>query len=468
MHCKPNHKNGNSKNEIISYRFYYSGRDLLSGRTKKYTMTWKVPKGLTNAEIKKERTKAMLEFENECEKKGNGTYIQEDYTTFKDFAENWKEQILIRNPDAISYYIRAEYSLNIINKKFSNYLLRQISPSMVQSFYNYLCTRTYEKKIVTVKKSINEIADLNKSKVANETGLNVLTVRLASKIGQTIHMETAEAISKYFKVPKTKYFNIERKNIPYAKATNAGIRTILVVILGEAKRLGLIEHNYASKEYNKPIVGNVKDKEIYNEEESKEFVKAVLKEPNIRKKTIFSILIFLGLRKSEICGLSWNDINFENKTISIRHGCIYFGKRFGIRKKGTKTRSSKRTLTMPEQLFFVLKEYQVWWNEQQSIFWDSWENKNMLFLQDNGSFMSPSNIDNWVRKFEMQHGFRHIPPHSLRHTAISMQLAIGVPLKVVSKMAGHSNERITLDIYTHCTQAQETKAAALYNDFLCS
>ena len=67
------------------------------------------------------------------------------------------------------------------------------------------------------------------------------------------------------------------------------------------------------------ITGTTKTKEIFDEQESKEFVKAVLKEPHQKKRTIFALLIFLGLRKAEICGLSWSDIDFYNKTLSVNH-----------------------------------------------------------------------------------------------------------------------------------------------------
>lgn len=75
-------------------------------------------------------------------------------------------------------------------------------------------------------------------------------------------------------------------------------------------------------------------------------------------------------------------------------------------------------------------------------------------------------VNEWLKGFEQKHGFKHIPPHSLRHTCNTMQLNAGVPLKVVSTRAGHSNERITLDIYTHALKSQDKQAADTYNKFL--
>lgn len=458
----------NKNGEIISYRFFYSGKDATTGKPKQYTKTWKVPKGLSHKQVELERKKAEIDFIKESEKKSIGIFVQENNITFGEFSKQWLDRILTRNEDGYSYYARSEYALKILNEHFGNYLLKQISPSMVQKFYDYLCSRTYIKEIVTVKKSINELIEENhlvKSKLAEDCGIDRLTLRLASKVGNQISMATAKTISKHFNVPVTKYFNIEKKEVKYSKATNAGIRTILVIILGEAKRQQLVEHNYASKDYTRAITGTTKSKEIFDEQEAKDFVKAVLKEPHQKKRTIFALLIFLGLRKAEICGLSWSDIDFDNKTLSVNHNSIYF-KKFGIVTKGTKTKTSKRTIRLPEQLVTILSEYKLWYDEQKINYGDLWADTDKLFLQDNGNILNPCTINLWLRKFNLEHGFKNIPPHSLRHTSITMQIKAGVPIKAVSARAGHSSERITLDIYTHTLQSQDEQAAEIYNNYL--
>ena len=458
----------NKNGEIVSYRFFYSGKDPLTGKPKQYTKTWKIPKGLSHKEVELERKKAELEFIKESEKKSIGIYVQENNITFEDFAAQWLNRILTRNEESYAYYVRAKSSIELINQHFGNCLLKQINPNMIQRFYDFLCERTYTKEIITVKKSLFDIIEQqhpNKTKLAEACGIDRLTLRLASKIGNQVSMTTAKAISKHFDIPTTKLFNIEKQEVHYSKATNAGIRTILVVILGEAKRQQLIEHNYASKDFTRPMTGISKQKDIFDEQETKEFVKAVLNETHPVKKAIFSLLIFLGLRKAEICGLSWNDIDFVNKTLSVTHNCLYF-KEFGIITKGTKTQTSKRTVYLPEQLLNILVEYKTWYDEQKDKHGDLWADTDYLFLQDSGKIINPCTVNQWLRKFNIQHGFKNISPHALRHTCITMQINAGVPLKVVSARAGHSSERITLDIYTHSLQSQDVQAAETYNNYL--
>ena len=183
------------------------------------------------------------------------------------------------------------------------------------------------------------------------------------------------------------------------------------------------------------------------------------------KRTIFALLIFLGLRKAEIWGLSWEDIDFNKHTLSVKHNALYY-KKFGIVTKKPKTENSIRTITLPIQLVNILQEYKQWYQEQKQNYGDLWAYTNFLFLQDNGKIINPCTINSWLKDFNIKNGLKPIPPHSLRHTCITMQLNAGIPIKVVSTRAGHSNEQITLGIYTHTLQTQDVKAAQLYNNYL--
>lgn len=457
----------NKKGEIISYRFYFSGKDPMTGKHKNYTKTWKVPKGLTQKEIELERKKAEIEFINESEKKSNGVFVSENNIRFDEFAEQWLEEIKLRE-GSYGSYASAKNHLGIILEWFGQYQLKNISPVLIQKFYNYLCTRTYSKTCVFVKKSIKELFDKGKIpqyKIAESCGINRLTLRLASTVGNQVSMATAKAVCNHFKVSIDKYFSIENQEVKFSCATNKGIRTTLVMILNAVKKRMLIEHNYATKEYTNPVTGTTKEKEIFNEEEAKEFLRLVMEETDIRKKTIFSLFIFLGLRNAEVCGLEWKDIDLDNGILKIQRNSLYF-REFGVVTKAPKTQNSKRTITMPAQLTDILRQYNIWWEEQKVLHGDLWENADRLFLQDNGEAIHPCTPRVWLDKFEAKHGLRHVPPHALRHTNITLQLLAGVPIKAVSQRAGHSNENITLNIYTHLLQEEDKRAALTFDNFM--
>ena len=276
-----------------------------------------------------------------------------------------------------------------------------------------------------------------------------------------------EAICKYFNVPIEKYFDINTIERSYSKTTNSSIRTTLVMILAKAKRFRIVEHNFATVEYNKPIGGTFNEKSIYDKTEIQDYVKTACQLDNVKYRALLLLPILQGLRRCEVAGLKWNNINLKDEKIEIVEDVIYTPYS-GVKARGTKTISSNRTIPIDPTVLEVLKQYKIWYDEQKVIHGDLWAKNNHLFLQDNGKTINPCSISHLITKFEAMNGFRHVPIHSLRHTYISSLISAGVPLKVVSQLVGHSSEKITLEIYTHTLKNQDIDACKLYNDFLWS
>lgn len=459
----------NKNGEIISYRFFYSGKEAFTNKPKQYTRTWKVPKNLSNKEIELERKKAELKFIRECEEKSKGVFIQDNNITFKDFSTQWLEEIKLRE-NSYGSYVSAKNHLRIVNEYFGNYLLKNISPVLIQNFYNYLCSRTYVKDTVIVKKSFIDLiknTQLKHYQLAENLGLNRLTLRMFTKPNQKVSMESAKSICSYFNVPLDKYFSIQTEHVKYSYATNQGIKTVLVMILNSAKKRMLIEHNYATKEYTNPITGTKKEKDIYNKEEAQLFIKYAQQEKDYRKKITFVLYLFLGLRNAEICGLEWKDIDLENGYLRIERNSLYF-RGFGTITKQPKTKNSKRTVAMPNTLIEILYEYKQWWDSQKQLHGDLWQCTDRLLVNDDGNPIHPCTPAKWLKNFELQNGLSHIPPHSLRHTSITMQILAGVHLKEVARRVGHADERITLSIYTHTLKEEDKQAASMLDNYLMS
>ena len=458
-------KNG----DIISYRLICSGKDAYSGKHKNYTKTWKIPIGMTSKkEISHALNKAKYEFEEEVEKASNGIHIVDENPLFEDYAKNWVEGILRRKEESYNYYKDCKEHLKTIIPFFKNYRLKNIGPSKFQEFYDYLSSRTYDKQVVKVKQSIKELIKYKEQhKIADDIGINRLTLRTASNIGNQVSIATARAISKYFNVPIDRYFEITNTECRYSKATIRGIRTTLVMILAQAKRTMLIEQNYATKEYTKKLEGKEKQKNIFNENEAKRFIQCLFSENNIRRKASLALFIFLGLRKAEVAGMSFDCIDFDKNLIHVKLNNIYAGSQFGIKIKSPKTKKSNRTIVMPQKLAEILKEYKVWWEEQKILHGDLWESSNFLFLQDNGNVINPCTLAQWVTKFEIENGFEHVSCHGLRHTATTLMIKSGIPIKVVSAILGHASPEFTLKVYTHIMEGQPEEASIIYNNFLC-
>ena len=167
--------------------------------------------------------------------------------------------------------------------------------------------------------------------------------------------------------------------------------------------------------------------------------------------------LYMGIRRSELAGLQWQDIDLENNVMKIQRS-MHSTKGIGLYYKSTKTESSKREVSMPQALTEQLKEYKVWWDEHRPYFIDP-KFKDALFKKDTLMPYNPSIFITWLRKILEQAGLTKVTLHSLRHTNISLQLMAGIDIKTVAGRVGHSQTSTTTDIYSHFLQSSDKKAS---------
>ena len=166
--------------------------------------------------------------------------------------------------------------------------------------------------------------------------------------------------------------------------------------------------------------------------------------------------IIYGLRREEILGLTWNAIDFNNKSITIRK-TVGRGKYDGVTqfliKDIPKNKSSYRTLPMFEFIADLLKKYKEKYKQNEKIFGNTYitEYKDFICLMDNGELIKPDYVDRTFSKILKTNGFRHIRLHDLRHSCATLLLRNGVPLPEIQKWLGHSNI-ITTQRYSHLDQ----------------
>lgn len=155
----------------------------------------------------------------------------------------------------------------------------------------------------------------------------------------------------------------------------------------------------------------------------------------------------------------WEDINFETKILTIRRNVLYIPK-VGIVEKAPKTETSIRTLTMPDKLISILKEYKIWQDKERLKY--GYKNTGKLFTNWTGedkNILIPDTVSNWFSAFVSRNGFKQVHFHSLRHANISILVSKGLDPKVISKRAGHSSFDITLEIYAKEEEEQDIIAA---------
>lgn len=170
--------------------------------------------------------------------------------------------------------------------------------------------------------------------------------------------------------------------------------------------------------------------------------------------------IIYGLRREEILGLTWEAIDFKNKSITIRK-TVGRGKYDGVTqfliKDIPKNKSSYRTLPMFDFIADLLKKYKEKYKQNEKIFGNTYikDYKDFICLMDNGELIKPDYVDRTFSSILKTNGFRHIRLHDLRHSCATLLLRNGVPLSEIQKWLGHSNI-ITTQRYSHLDYSDKT------------
>ena len=181
----------------------------------------------------------------------------------------------------------------------------------------------------------------------------------------------------------------------------------------------------------------------------------------ISKDTDMEIIILLavslGLRRGELLGLKWSDIDLEEKRIIIRHNHVQTTQ--GNITKTPKSTSSIRTLELPDGLIPILQKHKDFQEDNKQKLGNSYHNDDYVYCQADGSPYCPGYISKKFAAFLKKHGLKHIRLHDLRHSNATLMLKYGVPAKVASERLGHSTIGITLDLYSHVLDDMQKEAA---------
>lgn len=200
-----------------------------------------------------------------------------------------------------------------------------------------------------------------------------------------------------------------------------------------------------------------KQVECFEENEVETLIDLLEGEP-LKNKALVYLAIASGAREGEIMGLEWKHLDFTKNTITIEQSSQYIpGK--GTFTKTPKNESSVRTIDMPENVMLLLKTYRMEWLERKMEIANLWQGSERLFVTWDGKPGYPGYPGKWFNKFVRKHGLRHLTFHSLRHLSITILLNSNMPIKNVSKRAGHTVVGTTTDTYGHTLQRVDRTAA---------
>ncbi len=167
---------------------------------------------------------------------------------------------------------------------------------------------------------------------------------------------------------------------------------------------------------------------------------------------MYYIELATGLRRGELLGLKWYDIDWKNGIIKVRRQIARVDGE--IIEAPLKTKNSYRAVTISQQAIEVLKQQQKKTNDEY------------VFPSPNGGPISPDSVNNMLKRVLARAGIPKVRFHDLRHTFATIALQNGVDIKTVSGMLGHFSAGFTLDTYAHVTTSAQKEAAETMGQIL--
>ena len=194
-------------------------------------------------------------------------------------------------------------------------------------------------------------------------------------------------------------------------------------------------------------------------EEAQHFLTALEAAP-LQWRAFFTLAIYSGLRRGELLGLEWKDIQFDNCVLTVARAYNYTPEN-GSYTDTLKTSGSARSMKLPSAVFDMLRAHRVAQAETRLAMGDQWRDSGRVFTGVNGQPMHPNAPYNWLQRFCKRHELPFYGIHQFRHLNATLQITAGTDVKTVAQNLGHSTPATTLNIYAHTFQ--ETRARALEN-----
>lgn len=266
------------------------------------------------------------------------------------------------------------------------------------------------------------------------------------KYEQTVRLYLKPGLGKQrldrLRVARVQAFLNEQIKAGHSVANVHIMRMVLGAALTRAMREELITVNAARLATLPPAPG--RKVKPWSADEARAFLAAARTE---RLYPAFVLLLVYGLRRGEVLGLSWDDINLDEEVMRVEWQMQRVDGR--LTRTPVKTAAGRRHLPLlpiAREAVIELAERQMFARRRAGA---DWEETDLIFTTRNGRPVEPRNLARVFERICDQAGLRRIRLHDLRHTSASLLKKMGVPPSDAREILGHARISVTLEIYTH-------------------
>ncbi|MDL2318468.1 site-specific integrase [Eubacteriales bacterium OttesenSCG-928-A19] len=433
----------------VSYQITVSqGRDLKNQQNRRYR-TWRPPAGMTERQAEKEVLKVAMQFEQQLEQ----GYVADDRQTVEEYARYF---IDLKERSGTKHATIKLWNgfLDRVLPRLGHMKIRDVRPKHINDFHQAISGEGVRRggHTATAKPELREKVLAHCPITTFLTTVEISHASLAKAFrGERISLAVAQRIAAGLQQKTEALFTIHENKKPLSGATLKQYYAFLSSMFQNATNEMLIPYNPVSK----AKAPKVEEREVASFEGSEiDRILLALENEPLKWKTVTYLTLITGARRGEVAGLQWQRVDFDNLKINISYSLLYASDT-GLYLDTTKSRKSKRAVSIPSEVMDILREHKTAQLEMRLALGDRWHEQDYVFTQENGDPMYPDSITGWMNEFAK----RHIHPHKFRHTHASQLLEEGVNIAVISKRLGHSRTSTTQDIYTHVLEGADARVA---------
>lgn len=234
-------------------------------------------------------------------------------------------------------------------------------------------------------------------------------------------------------------------------------KKILVDMFEKAIDTELLTKNLAKQIQTSITKEEKKERRVLTHDETDIFLQYA---KNTFYYNMFALALETGMRIGELCALTWDDIDFENKMLRVNNTLCYFSKdgQYVFEIHETKTISGKRKIPLTEKAIRILRKQRL--KKQEIIFKNGVapeEYENLVFVTNKNmptqEFLVTQCISRIIARIQKDYpDFERLTPHTFRHTFATRALENGMKIKTLSKLLGHKDIQLTYNTYCHVTE----------------
>ncbi len=248
---------------------------------------------------------------------------------------------------------------------------------------------------------------------------------------------------------------------PLSAKTVLRVHRVIRKAIGDAERKSILQRNVA-RLADKPSIAQLDtERPAWTPEELRMFLAAAEGDGLF---ALYRLGALTGMRRGELCGLRWEDIDFTGQTVRVRKALAMINGTPSV--ATSKSRRSRRVIHIDDRTTQILRDHREQQHQAAELVGDGWQETGYVFTTVIGTHQHPDNISKCFVALVRSIDVKYLTLHGLRHTHATHLLAMGKNPRMVSECLGHADVAFTLQVYGHVLPGHQREAAEAAADLV--